>query len=296
MARKGILLAGGAGTRLHPTTRAVSKQLLPVYDKPLIFYPLSLLMLAGARDILIITTPDDQASFQRLLGDGASLGVSIHYRSQPSPDGIAQAFLIADDFIDDDGVTLALGDNIFYGQGLVAKMQAASARKSGASVFAYSVQDPERYGVIALDKAGQVLSIEEKPATPKSNLALTGLYMFDKSVVDIAASLTPSARGELEIVDVIKAYSNTDSLRVETLGRGIAWFDTGTPDSLLDAANFIATIERRQEQKIACLEEVSWRQGWIDAAQLQALAQAYGANAYGAYLRGLTGIRNDDAD
>ncbi|MGY8959261.1 MAG: sugar nucleotidyltransferase, partial [Alphaproteobacteria bacterium] len=199
-------------------------------------------------------------------------------------------------FIDDDGVTLALGDNIFYGQGLVAKMQAASARKSGASVFAYSVQDPERYGVIALDKAGQVLSIEEKPATPKSNLALTGLYMFDKSVVDIAASLTPSARGELEIVDVIKAYSNTDSLRVETLGRGIAWFDTGTPDSLLDAANFIATIERRQEQKIACLEEVSWRQGWIDAAQLQALAQAYGANAYGAYLRGLTGIRNDDAD
>jgi glucose-1-phosphate thymidylyltransferase len=295
MARKGILLAGGAGTRLHPTTRAVSKQLLPVYDKPLVYYPLSLLMLSGVRDILIITTPDDQASFQHLLGDGASFGVSISYRSQPSPDGIAQAFLIAEDFIDDDGVTLVLGDNIFYGQGLVAKMQAASSQKSGASVFAYSVQDPERYGVIELNNAGQVVSIEEKPAMPKSDLALTGLYMFDSSVVDIAAGLTPSVRGELEIVDVMKAYSKAGDLRVESLGRGIAWFDTGTPDSLLDAANFIATIERRQGQKIACLEEVAWRHGWIDNAQLQALAQAYGANAYGAYLRGLAGIRNDNA-
>ncbi|MBL4719600.1 MAG: glucose-1-phosphate thymidylyltransferase RfbA, partial [Alphaproteobacteria bacterium] len=278
---------GGAGTRLHPTTRAVSKQLLPVYDKPLIYYPLSLLMLSGVRDILIITTPGDQASFKRLLGDGEALGVSLTYRAQPSPEGIAQAFLIADDFIGDDCVTLVLGDNIFYGQGLIAKMQTASSTAAGASVFAYAVQDPERYGVIELDGAGNIVSIEEKPEQAKSNLALTGLYMFDSTVVDIAAGLTPSARGELEIVDVMKAYVERETLSVETLGRGIAWFDTGTPDSLLDAANFIATIERRQGQKIACLEEVAWRHGWIDHGQLETLAQNYGANAYGDYLRSL---------
>ncbi|MEM6440861.1 MAG: glucose-1-phosphate thymidylyltransferase RfbA [Pseudomonadota bacterium] len=284
---KGIILAGGSGTRLHPVTRGVSKQLLPVYDKPMIYYPLSVLMLAGIRDILIITTPHDAEGFSRMLGDGADWGVSLTYARQPSPDGLAQAFIIGRNFVGADPVALVLGDNIFYGHGLVDLLAAASARTAGATVFGYHVHDPERYGVVDFDADGRARDIEEKPAKPKSNFAVTGLYVYDNDVLDIAAAVTPSPRGELEITDVNKAYLARGDLFVQMMGRGYAWLDTGTHASLLQAAQFVQTIEERQGMKIACPEEIAWRAGWIDDAALQALAEPLRKSGYGDYLTGL---------
>jgi glucose-1-phosphate thymidylyltransferase len=281
--QKGIILAGGAGSRLHPITRAVSKQLLPIYDKPMVYYPLSVLLLAGIREILLISTPQDVGGFQRLLGDGGQLGISLHYAIQPEPKGLAQAFLIGREFVGDDHVAMILGDNIFYGQGFQTSLQNASCRAHGATVFAYSVRDPERYGVIDFDDRGRPLSIVEKPRQPRSNYAVTGLYFYDNQVLDIAAGLNPSARGELEITDVNRVYLERGQLAVECLGRGFAWLDTGTEASLLQAANFVQTIEERQGFKIACLEEVAYRKGFIDEIQLANLAQEY-RNSYGEYL------------
>jgi glucose-1-phosphate thymidylyltransferase len=281
---KGIILAGGSGTRLYPITHAVNKQLLPVYDKPMIYYPLSTLMLAGIRDILVITTPDDVARFQAVLGDGAAWGIRICYALQPSPDGLAQAFSIGRDFIGDDTACLVLGDNIFFGEGLPATLRQAAALKHGATIFGYAVQDPERYGVVAFDAAGRAVSLEEKPAKPKSNYAVTGLYFYDNSVIEIAAKLKPSPRGELEITDVNRAYLERGALTVEKLGRGIAWLDTGTHESLLQASEFVHVIESRQGFKIACPEEIAFRQGYIGADALMALAKPLAKSAYGQYL------------
>ncbi|HET9063182.1 MAG TPA: glucose-1-phosphate thymidylyltransferase RfbA [Candidatus Binatia bacterium] len=281
---KGIVLAGGSGTRLYPLSRVVSKQLMPVYDKPMVYYPLSILMLAGIRRILLITTPEDGPLFRRLLGDGEDLGVRLEYAEQPAPGGIAQSFIIGSDFIGRDSVALILGDNIFFGHGLQGSLETAAARDEGATVFAYPVGDPERYGVVDFDKNGRVVSIEEKPAKPKSKYAVTGLYFYDNEVVRIAEGLKASARGELEITDVNTEYLRRDNLRVEVLGRGVAWLDTGTYGSLLQAANFIQTIEERQGLKVACLEEIAYRKGFIDARRLRALAATM-RNAYGDYLR-----------
>ena len=284
---KGIILAGGSGTRLHPVTLGVSKQLLPVYDKPMIYHPLSVLMLAGIREILLITTPHDAEPFRRLLGDGARWGVSLSYAVQPSPDGLAQAFLIGRDFVGDDPVALVLGDNIFYGHGLVDLLQAATARTTGATVFGYRVQDPERYGVVDFDAQGRARDIEEKPSKPKSSYAVTGLYFYDNDVLDIAAAVKPSDRGELEITDVNKAYLARGDLYVEMMGRGYAWLDTGTHASLLQAAQFVQTIEERQGLKVACPEEIAWRAGWIDDAALEELAAPLKKSGYGDYLYSL---------
>ena len=287
MARKGIILAGGSGTRLHPATLSVSKQLLPVYDKPMIYYPLSTLLLAGIRDILIISTPHDTPRFAQLLGDGSQWGINLTYAVQASPDGLAQAFTIGADFIGNDLSALVLGDNIFYGHDFQTLLGNANKRESGASVFAYHVQDPERYGVAEFDQGGRVLSLEEKPLTPKSNYAVTGLYFYDRQVVDLAKDLQPSPRGELEITDLNLLYLQQQSLNVEIMGRGFAWLDTGTHDSLLDAGQYIATLEKRQGLKVACPEEIAFRAGWIDAAKLEELAAPLMKNGYGQYLKNL---------
>ncbi|WP_063572061.1 MULTISPECIES: glucose-1-phosphate thymidylyltransferase RfbA [Luteibacter] len=284
---KGIILAGGSGTRLYPITQAVSKQLLPVYDKPMIYYPLATLMLAGIRDILIINTPHEQALFQRLLGDGSQWGININYAVQPSPDGLAQAFLIGKDFIGSDPSCLVLGDNIFYGVGLTERMKRAAARESGATVFGYWVRDPERYGVAEFDASGKVIGLEEKPKTPKSNYAVTGLYFYDNRVLDYAKDLKPSPRGELEITDLNRCYLDSETLHLEQLGRGYAWLDTGTHESLMEAGEYIQTIENRQGLKVCCPEEIAYMNQWIDAEQLLRLAEPLAKTGYGQYLQNL---------
>ena len=284
MTRKGIILAGGTGTRLHPATLSVSKQLLPVFDKPMIYYPLSTLMLAGMREILIISTPQDMPRFEQLLGDGAQWGLRLHYAVQPSPDGLAQAFLIGESFIGDSLSALVLGDNVFYGHHFQTLLDSAMARTEGGSIFVYHVHDPERYGVAEFDTRGKVLSLEEKPKQPKSNYAVTGLYFYDRQVVGLAKSLKPSPRGELEITDLNRLYLEQGALNVEIMGRGYAWLDTGTHESLLDASQFIATLENRQGLKVACPEEIAYRQQWIDATQMERLAQTLAKNSYGQYL------------
>jgi glucose-1-phosphate thymidylyltransferase len=285
--RKGIILAGGSGTRLYPATQAVSKQLMPVYDKPMVYYPLSTLMLSGIRDVLLISTPHDQARFAELLDDGSRWGMNIRYAVQPSPDGLAQAFIIGKDFIGSDPSALVLGDNIFYGHDLAGRLTRASERTEGATVFAYHVQDPERYGVVEFDAKQHAVSIEEKPLVPKSNYAVTGLYFYDKEVCDVAADIRPSGRGELEITDVNDWYLERGRLNVEIMGRGYAWLDTGTHDSLLEAASFIATLQKRQGLQVACPEEIAYRQGWISAADLERLASPLSKNGYGHYLLNL---------
>jgi glucose-1-phosphate thymidylyltransferase len=284
---KGIILAGGTGSRLHPLTLSVSKQLMPIYDKPMIYYPLSILMMAGIREVLIITTPEDQSAFQRLLGDGRQWGIEISYAVQPDPGGLAQAFIIGEDFIGDDAVALVLGDNIFYGHGLQSQLRSVATRSEGATVFAYHVKDPQRYGVVHFDESGRALGIEEKPENPKSNYAVTGLYFYDNEVVEMAKNLKPSVRGELEITDINQLYLEADALRVELLGRGAAWLDTGTHDSLIEAAQFVQIIEQRQGLKICCPEEIAYNNGWLDASDLATLAGKLGKNGYGDYLYGV---------